>query len=317
MEWSYEPLIVHRDGVIVYVNAAAVRLFGATSASQLVGTPILDRVHPEYRELSSGRMRKVSAEGIDALLLELVFQQLDGSNLNVEVQQTSVVFDGIPAMLASLHDVTAARQADAAIRLHSAALSAAANGIVITDAKGVIVWTNASFGAMSGYSPEETVGKTFRELINSGAQGPGFYQNLWSTILRGETWRGELVNRRKDGTHYTEAETITPLIGLQGAITHFIAVKQDLTERLVLEEQVRQSQKKWSRWGSWPAESRTTSITCWPSSSVRQNLPSRMRPQIHRGARGSSRFTPLALARPTSRDRSSPSRENNAWSRAR
>ena len=243
VEWSYEPLIVHRDGVIVYVNAAAVRLFGATSASQLVGTPILDRVHPEYRKLSSGLMRKVSAEGIDALLLELVFQQLDGSNLNVEVQQTSVVFDGIPAMLASLHDVTAARQADAAIRLHSAALSAAANGIVITDAKGVIVWTNASFGAMSGYSPEETVGKTFRELINSGAQGPGFYQNLWSTILRGETWRGELVNRRKDGTHYTEAETITPLIGLQGAITHFIAVKQDLTERLVLEEQVRQSQK--------------------------------------------------------------------------
>src|SRR5437870_13289809 len=90
----------------------------------------------------------------------------------------------------------------------SAALEAAANGIVITDAEGTIEWVNPAFTAMTGYSLDEAVGRTPR-ILKSGQHDPAFYQDLWATVLDGRVWRHEIVNRRKDGTCYHEEQTIT------------------------------------------------------------------------------------------------------------
>ena len=122
------------------------------------------------------------------------------------------------------------------------ALEAAANAVVITDSEGKIQWTNPAFTRLTQYASEEIVGKTPR-LLSSGKHPPEFYKQMWQTILSGDVWHGELINRRKDGSLYTEDMTITPIRASSGKATHFVAVKQDITERKLLEEQYRQAQK--------------------------------------------------------------------------
>ncbi len=129
--------------------------------------------------------------------------------------------------------------------LRTRALGAAANSVVITDRNGEIIWVNDAFSALTGYSANEVLGGNPR-LLKSGKHDAKFYENLWTTVLAGQVWKGEFVNRRKDGTLYVEESTITPVRGQNGEITHLFAIKQDISDRLErrkLEDQLRQSQK--------------------------------------------------------------------------
>ncbi len=128
-------------------------------------------------------------------------------------------------------------------RLQLAALEAVANAIVFTDSRGAILWVNAAWGSMTGYSRDEVVGQNPR-ILKSGAQSKAFYTELWRTILSGRVWRGELVNKRKDGSLYTEEETITPLCDPDGTVTHFVAIKQDISERKRVERELRESEAR-------------------------------------------------------------------------
>ena len=121
-----------------------------------------------------------------------------------------------------------------------AALNASHNSVVITDRAGAVEWINPAFCTLTGYTAEEAVGRNLRELVRSGRHDAAFYRDLWNTILSGQIWRGETINRRKDGSLYTEEQAITPVRDGRGDITHFIAVKQDVTERARAEEEIRQ-----------------------------------------------------------------------------
>ncbi len=139
-------------------------------------------------------------------------------------------------------DITERKTNEEKMALQSKTLEAASNGIVITDVHGVILWVNISFTNMTGYSFEEAVGKTPR-ILKSGEQSPELYKQLWATILAGNTWTGELINRRKDSSLYFEKQTITPVKDAENKITHFIAIKQDISSDKKLEAQFRQAQK--------------------------------------------------------------------------
>ncbi len=147
-------------------------------------------------------------------------------------------------------DITERKRTEDLLRLQSAALNAAANAIVITDRTGLIQWVNPAFCDLTGYTAAEAIGKNPRELVKSGKHDRAFYQDLWDAILAGQVWHGEIINRRKDGSLYTEEETITPVRDAPGEISHFITIKQDITGRKALEvenqkltEQFYQSQK--------------------------------------------------------------------------
>ncbi len=132
-------------------------------------------------------------------------------------------------------DITVRKRAEEQNRMLTAALEAAANGIVITNVSGEIEWVNPAWFALTGYSKEESIGQNPR-ILKSGLHPLAFYQQMWSVILDGKVWRGELVNKRKDGTLYEEEETITPVFDEAGNIIRFIAIKQDITERKQVEK---------------------------------------------------------------------------------
>ncbi|WP_300319826.1 diguanylate cyclase [Accumulibacter sp.] len=124
------------------------------------------------------------------------------------------------------------------LRLFEAALSSVANGIVITDVSSAIEWANPAFTRITGFELAEAIGRNPGEILNSGKQDARFYEAMWQTILAGQIWSGELVNRRKDGSLFDEALTISPVTGSDGRIQHFVAIKQDVSERKAIEERV-------------------------------------------------------------------------------
>ncbi len=115
------------------------------------------------------------------------------------------------------------------VAVQAAALASVSDAVMITDRSGGIVWVNAAFTTMSGYSAEEAVGANPR-LLKSGVQDESHYRRLWETILAGRRWRSEVVERHKDGHHYRVVQTVTPIVDAAGGVRYFVAVHENITE---------------------------------------------------------------------------------------
>ncbi|MBN2147216.1 MAG: diguanylate cyclase [Anaerolineales bacterium] len=168
-----------------------------------------------------------------------------GEKMAVDLQVTPLR-DGrgqLIGRMAVVREVTEFHHLQEQLRLQSVALEAAANAIVITDLDGNIEWLNPAFTRITGYEAEEVLGQNPR-VLKSGKHPAQLYQNLWKTVLAGGVWHGEMINRRKDGRLYTEEMTIAPVRDEQGEITHFIAVKQDVTARKLAEEGLQQANEQ-------------------------------------------------------------------------
>lgn len=124
----------------------------------------------------------------------------------------------------------------------SQALEHSGEGIIIADQNGTIEYANDAFCHMTGYSRDATIGNN-PSMLSSGRQSDAFYDNLWSTISDGKVWRGELYNRKKDGTIYPALMTIGPISDQGGSVTHYVATQQDMTDHNAVVEQLYQAQK--------------------------------------------------------------------------
>jgi PAS domain S-box-containing protein len=143
-------------------------------------------------------------------------------------------------------DITARKRVEVALRdseqrmrLQTVALETCANGVAITDVKGTIQWVNEAFARLTGYSAIELKGQNPR-ILKSGKQSESFYKEMWQTLCLGGVWFGEIINRHKTGRLYCEEMTITPVRDEGGRIAHFIAVKEDITERKRAEEALKE-----------------------------------------------------------------------------
>ena len=123
------------------------------------------------------------------------------------------------------------------VRLLGSALEAAGNAVMITDRLGIIQWMNPAFVRLSGYTQQDAAGQTPR-ILKSGQMTLEHYKTLWDTILKGDRWSGEVIERRKDGSFYTVSQTITPITDDDGVITHFIAIHEDITAQKLDQERI-------------------------------------------------------------------------------
>ena len=239
VELSPEAVIVQKQGRIIFTNRAALQLIGATTPEQIIGREIMDIVHPDSRALVAQRASGLAVEGQIMPMVRQKGLRLDGTVIEVSVMSTRVNFDGEPAIMIIAVDMTNQRLAEAELRKLSRAVEQSPVTVVITDAEGTIEYVNPSFTLKSGYTFEEVRGKTSR-ILGSGEASADAYRELWATITAGREWRGEFHNRKKNGELFWEAATISPIFDDTGKITHFLAVKEDISERKLAENRIRE-----------------------------------------------------------------------------
>ncbi len=216
------------DGNFLMANQTTLDMHGYTREEFM--TMNLSRLDvPQSWALAAARMQKLRETGQDNF--EVIHFRKDGSTIPLQVSARVANWGEKQAILSIATDITERKQAEVQLRLQSSALNAVANSILLTDITGAIKWVNPSFSKLTGYTLEEVLDKNPRDLLKSGVHDNAFYKQMWDVILAGEVWQGEITNRRKNGTHYTEELTITPLLNEEGEISHFIAVKQDITTR--------------------------------------------------------------------------------------
>lgn len=144
--------------------------------------------------------------------------------------------------MGTVQDITERKRGEADRELMAAAIEQAGEIIIITDKNGDIQYVNPAFKSLTGYSREEVIGFNPR-FLKGGKHDEAFYIDLWNTVSKGGTWQGRFINKRKDGTLYTEEATISPVRDGAGNIINYIAVKNDITKQLALEQQLNQAQK--------------------------------------------------------------------------
>jgi PAS domain S-box-containing protein len=221
------------EGRVTFMNQAAEAILGWLEGD-LLGKSIHQMVHgrrPDGSDYPAGEcpLARVFRTEAGTAAGQETFIHRDGRFIPISYRAGQLVQDGrIIGSLVSFRDISGRLKREAQLRLRNAALDAAANMVVITDAVGEILYVNRAFATTTGYQYDEVVGRHTR-ILTSGQQGREFYEQLWGTIRSGRVWEGELLNRRKDGTIYPEQMTITPLLE-GGKVTHYVAIKRDITE---------------------------------------------------------------------------------------
>lgn len=177
-----------------------------------------------------------------SLLQTYRFRHKDGTYRWLQDEQRLLRDSGnqLSEIVGYFSDITEKVRTEETMRVKDKALDSAANAIVITNTAGDITWVNPAFSDLTGYKLEEVLGANPR-ILKSGQHSKQFYQDLWKTIKTGNIWRGELINKRKDGSLYNDEMTITPMKDQRGNISHFIAIKQDATARKQFERELQHS----------------------------------------------------------------------------
>ena len=146
-------------------------------------------------------------------------------------------------MAGSIVDITEGKLARQQARKLSLAIENSPASVVITAKDGTIEYVNPAFCEITGYTAEEAIGNNPR-VLKSGDLPQLFYKELWDTILAGNVWRGEFINRKKNGEDFWESASISPIFDDDGEITHFVAVKEDITERKQMEQEIIAAKEK-------------------------------------------------------------------------
>ncbi len=229
------------DGRVLTWNRSAQRLFG-WRAEEVQGQLLPIVPEESLEEFSRLRARVANGERISGL--EMRRRRKDGTLIDVSLSADPIPGDDgeVSGIIAVLEDITERKGRQVERDRLLMAMEQAQEAVLMTDAEGSIQYVNPSFERMTGYTRSEVEGKDPR-ILNSGEQDEEFYRSMWETLAAGETWHGRIVNRRKDGTHYTEEMSISPVRDRSGTLVSYVAVKRDVTRELALESQLRQAQK--------------------------------------------------------------------------
>ncbi|MGK5094789.1 PAS domain S-box protein [Deltaproteobacteria bacterium TL4] len=203
-------VIVDLEGVVHFINPALESLFGCKKQDLLgkkMGMPI------------------VSGESIEIDVIHSTGEMGIG-----EMRVTETEWEGKPAYLASLRDITERKKAEEELRKLSSAIEQTTDQVVITNKDEIIEYVNPAFEQLTEYTKEEVIGQSHK-ILWSGKDKPQIYENLWETILSGENVHAEFINKKKNGHLYYEETTISSIKDVEGTISHFVFTGKEITEK--------------------------------------------------------------------------------------
>ena len=242
---AYDGIIlVNENGVITFWNEAAQKIFGY-SIKEALNKNLYSLIAPdkfleEYKYIFDLFLSDKD-EGTRGKTIELISCKKDGTLISIELSLSRFKEKGEYNATAIIRDISERKRAEQEQIQLSTALKQTGESILITNANGLIEYVNPTFEKISGYTWQEVIGKK-PSIFNSGKQNRAYYQKLWGTISKGDVWKGRFINRKKDGSLYTEEATISPIRNNFGKIVNYVAVKRDITAKLALEKKMRQTQ---------------------------------------------------------------------------
>ena len=238
---SSNDAIVSSDskGLIVSWNPCAERMLGYKTA-EAIGMPVYELMpEPDRNEKRNCIQRILDGKDCDVLnsTIETTALHKDGHEISVELSLTMwKIADGV-YFTGTMRDITQRKQTEQTLRMLSEAVRQSPEAIIITDLEGRIEYVNEAFVSNTGFSREETLGRN-ASMLSSGDTEPDTYASMWETLKRGEVWKGEFHNRRKDGSVFIESAVLAPIRQTNGTVTHYVGVKEDITEKRRLAEEL-------------------------------------------------------------------------------
>ncbi len=229
-----------RERTLEFISNGSIELTGYTPQEFLSGKVRYgtDIIHPDDREQVYREIND-AIEGLRPYKLSYRIITRDGTERWVWEQGRMVGSrDDVAILEGFVADMTEQKRAELELKKLSSAIEESINIVFITDTEGRIEYVNPTFERVTGYTKQEVIGKTPR-ILSSGETSPYKYRELWLTIKSGKTWRGIFKNRKKNGEYYWANGLVYPVKDETGRITHFIAIQEDITERMLVEERMR------------------------------------------------------------------------------
>ncbi len=225
------------NGILTFGNLAGFEMFGYKPEDISKGLSIFDMIIPEDIQRAKESIQKVF-KGETRTSNEYTAVKSDGTRFPVMIFSNPIIREGKPIGIRGiLIDITERKKAEEQIRKLSTAVEQSASSIIITDIDGRIEYVNPKFTEVTGYSLTEVKGKN-PKILSSGEKPKSDYKELWDSILCGKEWKGEFHNKKKNGELYWESASISPIKDASGNITHFIALKEDITSQKMLSREL-------------------------------------------------------------------------------
>lgn len=223
------------EGKIISWNSGAANHFGY-KMKEIIGKSVMVLVPERY---SKGHLKGVKK----ALKKGGLTLRKDGKELSVEVSLSSWTIGGRIYFSAIIRDVTARVNTESRLKKLSNAIEQSPEMVMITNVEGTIEYVNPAVTHITGYTREEIIGNN-SSILKSGVHTPEFYKSMWAEIAKGKRWHGVMVNKKKSGELYHEEMSISPVKDDKGTVTHYVAIKSDITKRKEMEAALAERERR-------------------------------------------------------------------------
>jgi PAS domain S-box-containing protein len=243
--WTMAP-----DLTLTYVSPSIERMHGCKTTKWRALT-LSDYLTPASKQVAlTTWTEEIALQGTAGLdpnrvrTLELEQYRKDGTTFWTEVSIRFLYDDAgrVKGIIGATRDIDERRRSQEQLQRLSTAVQQAGETIMITELDGTVLYVNPAFENTTGYLCNDVIGKT-AAILKSGTHNESFYQDMWSTMRRGEVWRGRFTNRKKDGSLYEATATISPIKDESGQVVNYVMVGRDVTSEMMLQKQLNQAQK--------------------------------------------------------------------------
>ena len=231
------------EGNLTFVNQASYKTFGYSEEDFKRGLNIFQMLSPEERDRAKLEIEKMFKKE-NLKNNEYLAVRKDGSKFPIMVFNTPILKDKKPTGFRGIViDISERQEYEIELRKLSRVVEQSPNSIMITSLDGLIEYVNPRFTILTGYSYDEVVGKNPR-FLKSGKTSDKEYEELWYKISHGQMWRGELQNKKKNGELFWESASISPVINSEGEVTHYLAIKEDITAKKIIQQELIEAKEK-------------------------------------------------------------------------
>jgi two-component system cell cycle sensor histidine kinase/response regulator CckA len=232
-------VITDLDENLLFVNKEFVSMLGY-EPSELLGRNLSEIIDDDEIEAVRAETSKRRVGVSSSYILRMIRKDSGRIIVKISGVPRRDDQDNVIGTMAVIIDITAEKERELELLKLSGAIEASPTSVVITDTEGTIEYVNPKFTELTGYSYEEVMGENPR-ILKSGKTPSDLYERLWKTITLGEIWRGRFVNKKKNGELYWEDAWISPIKSQNSDITHYVAVKEDITKNVIAEEKLQSS----------------------------------------------------------------------------